>query len=319
MAEVRLTGTNRIPSVVAFCLIGLLIYVGVYAGAEYLVYRNGRSNPFFKIATADNAEFDWVILGPSHAMPLDFADFNHRMERETGLRIINLATQGTGPLYHRFVLEAFLRNHRARYLLYIVDSFAFSSQTWNEDRFSDAKLLRTTPLDAGTVELIWRYWQRDGVDGRAVADYLTGFSKINNRDRFKRDLWEGEFQFDRVYRGSESAIKSRIAYLFPDSDRSRPLSRYMMQFDELLAMAEQRGLRVTPIKMPIPGAFRAALPDEVSFDQALLRTLGRRGLILKDFSGELQQPKFYFDSDHLNRSGVSEFFEHQLKQILAPP
>ena len=56
---------------------------------------------------AEKREFDWVILGASHAMPLDFADFNAQMQHETGLQIINLASPGTGPLYNRFVLEHF--------------------------------------------------------------------------------------------------------------------------------------------------------------------------------------------------------------------
>src|SRR5690606_3488693 len=111
----------------AFVAIGLLLYAGVYYWSERLVYRTGDSNPFFKIATLDTLEVDWVILGASHAMPLDFADFNAVMERETGLRIVNLAAQGTGPLYNRFALEQFLETHRTANVLYVLDSFAFRS------------------------------------------------------------------------------------------------------------------------------------------------------------------------------------------------
>ena len=115
-------------SATVFIAIGLLIYAGLYFGAERLMYRNGHSNPLFKIATADAKAFDWVILGASHAMPLAFADFNDVMQAETGLRIINLASPGTGPLYNRFVLQAFLRDHTTKNLLYVADSFAFHSQ-----------------------------------------------------------------------------------------------------------------------------------------------------------------------------------------------
>jgi len=48
------------------------------------------------------------------------------------------------------------------------------------------------------------------VDPRAVLDYVTGFSKINIRERFQRNMWEGEPQFDRVYRPSTSATAKRI-------------------------------------------------------------------------------------------------------------
>ena len=162
-----------------------------------------------------------MILGASHAMPLDFADFNALMQRETGLRIFNLAAQGTGPLYNRFVFEHFLRAHRTRNLLYVVDLFAFTSRAWNEDRFADAKLIRGTPFAPAIARRLGNYVRRDGVDPRALLDYLSGFSKINNRDRFQRDAWEGEAQFDRVYRSSATAVAQRIAYLYPDARRRK--------------------------------------------------------------------------------------------------
>ncbi|MGO9173134.1 MAG: hypothetical protein ACLP7P_14385 [Rhodomicrobium sp.] len=311
--------TYRGKSAVAFIAIGLLIYAGLYFAAEQLMYRNGHSNPFFKIATATTKDFDWVILGASHAMPLDFSDFNNQMQNQTGLKIINLASPGTGPLYNRFVLEAFVKEHSVKKVLYVADSFAFYSRVWNEDRFSDSKMVRATPLTRNTAELLLRYCWRDGVDPRSLLDYLTGFSKINNRDRFQKDVWEGEPQFDRVYRSSASAIKSRISYLFPSSDREAAMARYIAQFGKLFDTASQQNVRVAVIKMPAPAAFRAALPNEKAFDEALRGTLAARGIDLKDFSGELDEQRFYFDTDHLNRAGVSELFARYLKALLMEP
>ena len=136
-------------SALLFVAIGLLLYAGVFFATERLLMRNGHSNPFFKIATAEVHDYDWVILGASHAMPFDFADFNALMQRETGLRIINLAAQGTGPLYNRFVFEHFLRAHRTRNLLYVVDSFALTSRAWNEDRFSRCETHSRNAVCAG--------------------------------------------------------------------------------------------------------------------------------------------------------------------------
>ena len=306
-------------SAIAFIGIGLLIYAGIYFVAERMTYRNGHSNPFFKIATAREKAFDWVILGASHAMPFDFADFNDKMQSETGLKIINLASPGTGPLYNRFVLEAFLRDHTVRNVLYVADSFAFYSRTWNEDRFGDAKLLRATPFDPGTAWLLWQYSRREGIDPRVAADYLTGFSKINNRDRFKRDVFEGELQFDRVYRPSAVATRSRIAYLFPNAGREAELTRYLTEFAKLLQFAEQHHIRVFEIKMPTPVQFRALLPNEPAFDAAMAAAIERRGVGFSDFSAELDEPRFYFDTDHLNRAGVTELFNRHLKEIVMAP
>ena len=111
-------------------------------------------------------------------------------------------------------------------------------------------MVRATPLTRNTAELLLRYCWRDGVDPRSLLDYLTGFSKINNRDRFQKDVWEGEPQFDRVYRSSASAIKSRISYLFPSSDREAAMARYIAQFGKLFDTASQQNVRVAVVENP---------------------------------------------------------------------
>jgi len=305
-----------VKSALLFVAIGLVLYAGVYYAAERLMLHTGRSNPFFKIATAQETTLDWVILGASHAMPLDFADFNAQMQRETGLRILNLAAPGTGPLYNRFVLEHFLRAHRTKNVLYVVDSFAFYSRSWNEERFADPKLLRRTPLEPAIAARLWVYARDAGVDPRAVLDYVTGFSKINNRERFERDVWEGEAQFERVYRPSVSAVKKRIAYLYPDKTEATALSRYLEAFSALIATARRAGASVVVIKMPTPPQYRSQLPDEAAFDDAISRLLAARGVSFHDLSQRLGEPRFYFDTDHLNRAGLTEFFARDLKPIL---
>lgn len=305
-------------SALLFVAIGLLLYAGVYYGAERLLYRTGDSNPFFKIATAGDRSYDWVILGASHAMPLDFEDFNAFMERETGLRILNLATPGTGPLYNRFVLQHFLRRHRTANLLYVLDSFAFYSRTWNEDRFADAKLLRRTPFEPAVARRLLDYSMHERVNALAVLDYVTGFSKINNRERFQRDIWEGEAKFDRVYRPSAAADRKRIAYLHPAPAPDPAIfSRYLQAFATLIASSRWEGVRVIVIKTPVPARFHGQLPDEAMFDDAIRRLLAPGQVPFHDFSLTMDEPRFYFDTDHLNRAGLTAFFARHLKAILS--
>jgi hypothetical protein len=304
-------------SALLFVAIGLLIYAGVYYAAERLVYRTGKSNPFYKIATMEPAKPDWVILGASHAMPLDFADFNAMMERDTGLRILNLASPGTGPLYNRFVLEHFLSRHRANGLLYVVDSFAFYSPAWNEERFSDVKLARRTPFSPAIAGRLVSYSREGRVEVRAVLDYVTGFSKINNRERFEPDIWEGEKQFDRVYRPSATAVAKRIEYLYPGRPDPAALARYLEQLSALLTLARQQEMTIRVIKTPIPAQFRGRLPQEAAFDAALTQLLAGHGVPFHDFSQKMNEPRFYFDTDHLNRQGLTVFFNADLKPLLA--
>ncbi len=301
----------------AFALLGAILYAGLFYGAERLLYEKGRSNPFFKIEKLEAPSVDWVILGTSHAMPLDFGDVNAWLEKESGARILNLAAPGAGPLYSRFVLEHFLARHRAKGLLYVVDSFVFYSRTWNEERFADAKLLRRTPFEPMIARRLASYVAHDGVDPRALADYLTGFSKINNRERFDRDMWEGELQFGREYRPSASAVKKRIAYLYPDKTPEASRERYLAELGRTIDLARAAGLRVVVVKLPVPAQFGQALPQEAEFDAALRRTLDSRKLRLEDFSGAIPEPRFYFDSDHLNRAGLERLLAQRLRGLLA--
>jgi hypothetical protein len=307
---------SLLKSALVFAGLGLILYGAVYYASERLVYRTGDSNPFFKIATIKDRTYDWVILGASHAMPLDFADFNAQMERETGLRILNLATPGTGPLYNRFVLERFLKRYRTRGVLYVLDSFAFYSAQWNEDRFADTKLLRRTPFDPALAWQFLRYSLNDGVQATAVLDYVTGFSKINNRERFKPDIWEGENKFDRVARPSAAADAKRIEYLYP---RAAPdpavFSRYLTVMETLIASARQNDAQVVAIKMPVPARFYSKLPDEAAFDDAVTQLFAAENAPFHDFSEEMDEPRYYFDTDHLNRAGLTAFFSRYLKAV----
>ena len=308
---------NRLgKSALLFTAIALLIYALVYYAAEQLLYRTGHSNPFFKIATMHEREVEWVILGASHAMPLDFADFNAQMERETGLRILNLAAPGTGPLYNRFVLEHFLREHRTKNVLYVVDSFAFYSRTWNEDRFTDSKLQQRTPFELGIARHLWDYVRGEGVDAVAIVDYVSGFSKINNRERFQQDMWEGEVQFDRVYRPSATAVSKRIAYLYPQQTGAAARSRYLEEFSALITLAQRKGARVVVVKMPVPPQFCRLLPDEPAFDDTVSQLLARHDARFHDLSTAMSEPRFYFDTDHLNRAGLTELFDRHLRRLL---
>lgn len=299
----------------AFVAIGLAIYAVLYWASERLVERTAHANPFHKIATRGDA--DWVILGASHAMPLDFADFNDRMQRATGLAIVNLATTGTGPLYNRFVLEEYLRRHRTRNLLYVADSFTFYSRAWNEDRFADAKLIRRTPYDPAIAARLWRYAREEGVDRRAVLDYVSGFSKVNNRERLERDVWEAEAHFERAYRPSASVTAKRIAYLYPDGTSRAALDRYLGELADLVREAQRAEAKVVVVKMPLPSGFRSRLPDEAEFDRRLVAMLAPFGVAVEDFSASVADAGRFFDSDHLNRRGLEEFFARDLAPVLA--
>jgi hypothetical protein len=89
-----------------FAVLALSLYAGLYVAAESLVYRLGERNRFFAVHAAA-PDYDVVILGASHAMPLDFADMNRRLQDATGLSILNLSMEGAGIIPNRIVFDYF--------------------------------------------------------------------------------------------------------------------------------------------------------------------------------------------------------------------
>ena len=304
-------------SAILFVAIGLLLYAGTYYAAERLLYRAGHTNAVFKIEQAPEVTFDWVILGASHAMPFNFADFNALMERETGTRILNLATPGVGVIYNQFVLEHFLKRHRTRGVLYVLDSFTFYSRQWNEERFSDAKLIRRTPFSLSLAAQMSAYSLRGRIHPYAVLDYVSGFSKVNDRERLQPDVWEGEARFERTHRFSPLTDKQRIAYLYPfERMEEATFKRYAGQFLDFTQFVGSRHLDLVVIKTPIPSHIHELIPNEAAFDQKVLGLLEERHVPFYNFASTANNKAYFFDTDHLNRTGLTYFFNQHLKAVL---
>ena len=107
-----------VRSAAPFALIGLVLYAGLYAASEQLIDRYALRNRFYLVKTAPRIDYDYVILGASHAVVFDGRDMNARLEEMTGRTILNLATAGGGITVNRLLLEYFLDEHRAKSVVY---------------------------------------------------------------------------------------------------------------------------------------------------------------------------------------------------------
>ncbi len=297
----------------------LALYAAAAVIAEFRVARAGAEAPFQRLLAARGAAADWVVLGASHALPLDWGEVPRRLEEDTGQRMLILAETGAGPLYMRMVADQALRDVAPARALYVLDDFAFFDRRWNAGRIEDRALLRLTPLRASTVALLAGAVRAEGVDPRALLDYLTGFSKLNPPERFPAQGWEGEAAFDRVHRPSRHAVRARMEFLYPDGAELAQARPALEDFARLLDRLGSAGTRVVVLRLPVPEAFRAAAPRPPAFEAALSRTLDAAGVPLVDLSAVLDAPEFYFDTDHLNRAGVEALYDRHLRELLSDP
>lgn len=299
-----------------FVLIGLGIYALVYYGAERLNDRYAGKNSFHAAAAASRDGYDYVILGASHAQALGYEDGNERLQQQTQLRIINLSTPGGGLVPNRLLLDYLLARSSAASVVYVLDSFVFYSREWNEDRLKDVRLFRRAPFDPALARLLLRYGARGEASFGVALDYVSGFSKINNPERFKPDVSEDELKrFGRVHRPSSQDAK-RVQYLYPAGMDEQAFSRYLSMFRDLVGELKSRGIGLIVVRPPIPQRFYDMIPGEAQFDRRIEALLEEQGIPLYNFALVDNDPRYFFDSDHLNRAGVLNFFDRHLAQLL---
>ena len=301
---------------VIFLILGLLIYATLYCVAELLISQHTQRNRFYNIKTASSPFYDYVILGASHALPFDFRDMNAQLEKFTDSKIINLSTPGGGIVPNQLLLEYFLAEHNTKNVLYILDSFSFYSSKWNEERISDVSLFQRAPADLTLANLLLSYGFNSGVSLRVAVDYISGFSKINNPNRFELDISNDELKrFDKIHRPS-SRDKRRIDYLYPAEIDDLVFEKYLAMFTRLIDYMGSQGIALTVIKPPIPKHFYQMIPNEAEFDALINDLLARKQIPFHDFSQVNNDPELFFDSDHLNRKGVVSFFQNHLRKLL---
>lgn len=91
---------------------------------------------------------------------------------------------------------------------------------------------------------------------------------------------------------------------------------YLDVLIDLVAIARANGASVTVINPPIPARFPKLLPQKAAFDTDLKLRLDRHDIPYHDFSTAIDAPKYYFDTDHLNRNGATLFYQQFLEPIL---
>ena len=298
---------------VIFVAIAVALYIGVYAWAESLVYAHAERNRFYKVRAALPSRYDFVILGASHAGVFDYRDLNVRLERLTGTKIMNLSIVGGGVTVNHLVLNYFLTRHRAATIVYMVDSFAFYSAQWNEERLQDRQLYLRAPFDPTLGWLLLR----SGSTRTLAFDYATGFSKINNRNRFEPDVPAEEgARFDRRYRPVPQIDRTRLAYLYPPQVDLPTFQRYLSEFESLAREVQARGMTFVIVKPPLPARVSALIPGEDQFDEALGALARRVSVQIHDFTNVSNDDALFYDTDHLNMTGALKFMTEHLGPML---
>ena len=300
--------------IAGFLVLALLLYGALFLWSDRILLAHGDRNPFFRIGQSP-ARTGWIVLGASHALPLGFEGVPDMVRDATGEDTLTLAVAGGGPAVMRLVAERYFADREADGVLIVLDAFAFADARWNEDRIDDGDLLPKIPADRRTLAVFKDSMTR-GLPAGTFLAYATGFARINDRTRFRIDRWDAASRFDSTARPSDAAETERIAYLYPGSPSQEAMDKGLADVEALVGLARSRGTKVVLVYPPLPERFRKRLPELPALGARLEATVRRLNVPLHDHRGLLPESKYYFDTDHLNRSGIDLWLERGLGDIL---
>ena len=282
-------------------------------GAEILVRDTGDKNRFFKIATAPLEHYDRVILGASHAMPLDYDDMNGVLEQASGRSIMNLSIEGGGVLPARFMLDYFL-------------AAAFHGRGYLFPRLVRVLLDAVERGPAERSRVVPPRAARPGAGGRALEPRLRPADAARLPERLLQDQQREPLRaghpgcarpkFAKVYKPIAQIDRQRIAYLYPPEIDPAEFRRYLGELERLIARTRDAGADFVVVKPPTPARYRDNLPDEADFDAAVAEVLARNDVPYRDLSQTIREDPYFYDTDHLNRDGITRFIEQDFLEIL---
>ena len=285
-----------------FIAIGLGLYAVLLVFAEHRVRALAERNPFAQISLGPPP--DIAIFGASHAMPLGFEGIDNLVDAAAGQEVATLAIEGAGIIPTGVIQTALLARHTPARIILTIDSFTFLSPQWNEERITDSALLARAPYDRATMRALW---QEPAARG-SLWRYLTGFDKVNQMFTFGPDRSEAELtKFDRTYRPNSQIDDTRVAYLFPPA-LPADVDRYMAALERTILHAQAAGVRVEILLLPAPPRYHDRLPtahQEVM--EKIIALAARHDVAIVDHSALLPEDENYYDTDHLNRTGMTAY------------
>jgi len=301
-----------------FVVFGLLLYIALLAYADKKIRETetGEHNPFFQIAMNAEQGSDVVILGASHAMPLGFDGIKPLIEQTSGRNLMVMAIEGGGVVPNGVILDALLKKSKPRTVIYVLDTFAFLSPQWNEERLNDSEFYARTPFDRAILDT----FLAEGIAWRNVASYLAGFDRINRPSSSGVDRSEALVaKFDQTYSPDDNIEDQRVADLFSNSSAAL-MQGYVDRLAAMAAAAKQAGSEFILLQMPVPPRYTSRLPET---HQAVLDRVQAvaeaQGVCVIDHTEALPGDENYSDTDHLNRIGAERYAVGLLAEALLLP
>ena len=293
----------------------LIMMVNVGAGLAVLALHDARlkythwETDSVLLTTPRNTAFDVAFLGSSHAYLFSRLQKNHEVtERVLGLRLFNLGLPtGGGIRPARFMLENFHeRGNTVKQVVYFLDPFVFFSTGANDSH----KFIYFEPLQFPFLKkmILDRY------PLRSILTYIRSKFTYDWFFQHAEPLEEQTYALD-AQAVQEARIHARMDSLYGDGLREENFLRYAGEMKKIIDYCKANGMVLHVI---VPPTLLGPEPGAARMFAWLEEQKKAGGLDVRDCSGALPDPKYYYNLDHLNTAGVERFMRDCVKPVLVP-
>jgi hypothetical protein len=288
----------------SFCGLFLLLTLANHALLAGLAQaRPGQLTEWLLQGKAGDAEV--LLLGSSAA----HRGFDANLLRELlGAPVVDLSSIGAAYPEQRLILDLYLRRHRAKTLIFEVDTWGLSSTSYSYP-FHEYLYLPHLGQPAIRDHLTSRYGAWRIFLWRWLPMYK--FSEFNLQIGLAPSL--NDLRRGAPYHpGTDHLLDRSLTSLDRESDEQKVPRAYdrspirQQGFEGILNLAQKHSLRVLLVLAPVHRSAFAQEPDRqqvIDFYHAVAR---RDGLaLLTPTEPLISDPSYFFDPFHLNRSGAA--------------
>lgn len=242
---------------------------------------------------------DLLFLGSSHA----YRSFDNRIFSACGYSTFNLGTSSQTPIQTEVLLKRYLDNLDPRIVIYEVFPFTFCA-----DGVESSLLLISS--------------DRNDFLSLKLAFYQGSPSVLNTLIySVCKEILQGDSRIPAPRTGKEDEYipggfveSKRTTYLPKKHPRSRwELNEMQLaKFSANIKRLKRRGIRVLLIQAPVTSAYYDSIENNAEID-SLMSSIGEYYNFNELIS--LEDSIHFYDSDHLNQSGVAAFDKAVLEMV----
>ncbi len=287
-------------------ILGVLIFLSHRTASQDFTNSTTRSNLFF---IKENDQYDWLILGTSHAEVFSREGQHDLLENQLKRQIINLSEGGGGGgllnqlIYTRYFFE---KENKADTIIYFIDPFVFYNTKLDENPY----IYEHEPLD-------WVFFKiniEEKIQRSCLINYLTS--------KAKPFWWHLKPIPERLSTKSLSsidtlALKKRLEILYPNGIDINTYKKKKTIFLKWIDLALEKTQSIVFI-IP-PTLYAQNLPKHETLLNLLEELKREKGIAYYDFSDAVMNPRYYHDHDHLNPEGMNFFIKNYWENSLISP